>query len=102
MQTISPLTPPSSDNSELIIIDQDPAFQTKASSSQSEFFEAFVRMIPRSAIMNTSSKVAFYRLLATMVNAGIPLMRSLSILEKQEKVKKRKELIASVLGSIRQ
>jgi len=102
MQTIPPLTTPSSDNSELIIIDQEHSLPSASSASGGEFFEAFIRMIPRSSIMNTSSKVAFYRLLATMVNAGIPLMRSLSILEKQEKIKKRKELIASVLGSIRQ
>lgn len=34
--------------------------------------------------MNTKQKVVFFRLLATMVNAGLPMLKSLAILEKQE------------------
>jgi type II secretory pathway component PulF len=34
--------------------------------------------------INTKQKVIFFRLLATMVNAGLPMLKSLSILQKQE------------------
>lgn len=85
----------------LIIIDQDKSGDVQAQNGH-DFIDTLKAMLPRNSLLNVSQKVAFYRLLATMVNAGIPLMRSLSILEKQEKSKKAKMLIASVLGSIRQ
>lgn len=85
----------------LIIIDRDKSGDTQAP-QEHDFIDVLKAMLPRNSLLNVSQKVAFYRLLATMVNAGIPLMRSLSILEKQEKNKKAKLLIASVLGSIRQ
>ncbi|MFO0764240.1 MAG: type II secretion system F family protein [Candidatus Gracilibacteria bacterium] len=85
----------------LIIIDRDKSGDTQAP-REHDFIDVLKAMLPRNSLLNVSQKVAFYRLLATMVNAGIPLMRSLSILEKQEKSKKAKMLIASVLGSIRQ
>ena len=85
----------------LIIIDRDKSGDTQVP-REHDFIDVLKAMLPRNSLLNVSQKVAFYRLLATMVNAGIPLMRSLSILEKQEKNKKAKLLIASVLGSIRQ
>jgi type IV pilus assembly protein PilC len=85
----------------LIIIDRDKSGDAQAP-RENDFIDTLKAMLPRNSLLNVSQKVAFYRLLATMVNAGIPLMRSLSILEKQEKSKKAKMLIASVLGSIRQ
>lgn len=85
----------------LIIIDRDKSGDVQVP-REHDFIDTLKEMLPRNSLLNVSQKVAFYRLLATMVNAGIPLMRSLSILEKQEKSKKAKMLIASVLGSIRQ
>lgn len=85
----------------LIIIDRDKSGDAQVP-RENDFIDTLKAMLPRNSLLNVSQKVAFYRLLATMVNAGIPLMRSLSILEKQEKNKKAKLLIASVLGSIRQ
>ena len=85
----------------LIIIDRDKSGDAQVP-RENDFIDVLKAMLPRNSLLNVSQKVAFYRLLATMVNAGIPLMRSLSILEKQEKNKKAKLLIASVLGSIRQ
>ena len=40
-------------------------------------------MISRQKV-KTKQKVIFFRLLATMANAGLPVMKSLSILQKQE------------------
>ncbi len=85
----------------LIIIDRDKSGDAQVP-RENDFIDVLKAMLPRNSLLNVSQKVVFYRLLATMVNAGIPLMRSLSILEKQEKNKKAKLLIASVLGSIRQ
>lgn len=35
--------------------------------------------------VKTKEKVILYRLLAVMLNAGMPLIKSISVLEKQEK-----------------
>ncbi|MDR2640910.1 MAG: hypothetical protein LBC61_06545 [Candidatus Peribacteria bacterium] len=35
--------------------------------------------------INIKNKVVFYRLLATMVNAGVPLLKSVNILKEQER-----------------
>jgi len=49
------------------------------------FFESINEKINSFKKIKTKNKVIFYRLLSTMMNAWVPLMKSISILEKQEK-----------------
>ncbi|EKE28565.1 MAG: hypothetical protein ACD_3C00043G0004 [uncultured bacterium (gcode 4)] len=52
--------------------------------------------------INIKSKVIFFRLLATMVNAWIPVLKSIWILEKQEKDPIVQKLYQSIITWIRQ
>lgn len=52
--------------------------------------------------ISTKWKVIFFRLLATMVNAGIPVLKSVWILEKQEKDPIFKKLYTSLISWIKQ
>ncbi|HBA45193.1 TPA: hypothetical protein DEG21_01135 [Patescibacteria group bacterium] len=47
--------------------------------------------------INLKSKVVFFRLLATMVNAGISVLKSITILEKQEKNLVLKKLYTNII-----
>lgn len=47
-------------------------------------------------------KVIFYRLLATMINAGISLMKAVSILEKQEKNVVLKRMLSKIHDDLKE
>ena len=54
--------------------------------------------------INTKDKAVFYRLLATMTNAGMSLMKSVSVLRSQEKNKVFKSILEKIevdLGGVR-
>lgn len=69
-------------NQELIIND----VQGEAADSQNlSFLQKFELWMLSQQKMKTKQKVIFFRLLATMANAGLPILKSLSILERQEK-----------------
>jgi len=51
--------------------------------------------------INLKSKVIFFRLLATMVNAGISVLKSITILEKQEKNLVLKKLYTNIIDWIK-
>ncbi|MDD2565297.1 MAG: type II secretion system F family protein [Candidatus Gracilibacteria bacterium] len=51
--------------------------------------------------ISSKGKVIFFRLLATMVNAGIPILRAISILEKQEKDVILKKLYTNLVSGIK-
>lgn len=46
-------------------------------------------------------KVIFFRLLATMTNAGLSLMKSVNILEKQEKNPIMKKIYSNIIAGIK-
>ncbi|MCT4592129.1 MAG: type II secretion system F family protein [Candidatus Gracilibacteria bacterium] len=50
--------------------------------------------------VNTKSKVAFFRLLATMINAGVSLVKSLHILRDQTEDPKLKKICASLARGV--
>jgi len=43
--------------------------------------------------IKTKQKIIFYRLMSTMLNAGMSLVKSVSVLEKQEKNPKFKKIL---------
>lgn len=51
--------------------------------------------------INTKQKVVFFRLLATMVNAGLPMLKSLAILEKQEQSPLLQHLYIQIIEQIK-
>ncbi|MFB0965640.1 MAG: type II secretion system F family protein, partial [Patescibacteria group bacterium] len=51
--------------------------------------------------MNIKQKVVFFRLLATMANAGLPILKSLSILERQEKDPVSKAFFGKMIAGIK-
>jgi type IV pilus assembly protein PilC len=52
--------------------------------------------------LSVKQKVIFFRLLSTMVNAGIPVLRSLGILAKQEKNALLQKFYEAMIGMLRQ
>ncbi len=69
---------------ELIIQDSQSGVTTKL--EKKEFsLESFDRWLISIQKIKLKQKVIFFRLLATMANAGLPILKSLTILEKQEK-----------------
>ncbi len=52
--------------------------------------------------VKTKEKVILYRLLATMLNAGMPLIKSVSVLEKQEKNQILKKILAECIAWLKQ
>ena len=46
-------------------------------------------------------KVVFFRLLATMANAGLPILKSLNILERQEKDQVSKTYFSKMISGIK-
>ena len=51
--------------------------------------------------IKTEQKVIFFRLLATMVNAGLSIMKAMTILEKQEKNIILKKLYGNIIAEIK-
>ena len=47
-----------------------------------------------------SEKVSFFRLLATMINAGISIVKALKILKEQTENKRMKKIIAEIIKAI--
>lgn len=52
--------------------------------------------------LKTKDKVIFFRLLSTMINAGISILKALSILEKQEKNPVLKKILNTFIENIRE
>jgi type IV pilus assembly protein PilC len=52
--------------------------------------------------VKTKEKVVFYRLLSTMINAGVSLLKAVSILEKQEKNPILKKVLAEFVKGLRE
>lgn len=69
---------------DIIIQDSQSADQVKV---EKEYFtlDAINDWMLARQKVSTKQKVIFFRLLATMSNAGLPVMKSLSILQKQER-----------------
>lgn len=51
--------------------------------------------------MSIKQKVIFFRLLATMANAGLPILKSLGILERQEKDPVSKAFYGKMISGIK-
>jgi len=47
--------------------------------------------------IKTKEKIIFYRLMATMLNAGMSLIKGVNVLEKQEKNPKFKKMLSEML-----
>lgn len=72
-------------NMEELIIQDTPQEVTNHDKKTSAFsLEAIDAWLIKQQKITTKQKVIFFRLLATMVNAGLPMLKSLTILQKQE------------------
>ncbi|MDD2745910.1 MAG: type II secretion system F family protein [Candidatus Gracilibacteria bacterium] len=70
---------------EELIIQDTPQEVTNHDKKTSAFsLEAIDAWLIKQQKITTKQKVIFFRLLATMVNAGLPMLKSLTILQKQE------------------
>ncbi|MDD3145221.1 MAG: type II secretion system F family protein [Candidatus Gracilibacteria bacterium] len=58
---------------------------TNSDQKQETFMDKLNNIVMSLQKIKTSEKVVFYRLLSTMTNAGMGIMKSVSIMEKQEK-----------------
>lgn len=52
--------------------------------------------------LKTKQKIIFYRLMATMLNAGMSLIKSISVLEKQEKHPGFKKMLEEILAGLKE
>ncbi len=69
--------------------------------SQGSVLERFEAWMLSRQRMKNKQKVIFFRLLATMANAGLPILKSLAILEKQEKDPVAKTSFARMISGIK-
>ena len=70
--------------SDIIILEG--AAEKRAEAKQMSFsMESINKFLYRSQKLKIAHKVLFFRLLATMVNAGLPILKSIEVLGKQEK-----------------
>jgi type IV pilus assembly protein PilC len=85
---------------ELVI--QDTQSGTQTQKQKTEFsLEAIDAWLISKQKIKLKQKVIFFRLLATMANAGLPILKSLSILEKQEKAPVMQRVYAKILQDIK-
>jgi type IV pilus assembly protein PilC len=85
---------------ELVI--QDTQSGTQTQKQKTEFsLEAIDAWLISKQKVKLKQKVIFFRLLATMANAGLPILKSLSILEKQEKAPVMQRVYAKILQDIK-
>lgn len=69
---------------EELIIQDTPTEVTEQDHKSRFSMEAVDAWLIKQQKITTKQKVVFFRLLATMVNAGLPMLKSLTILQKQE------------------
>lgn len=62
-------------------------------------FENFLKSFKK---VKTKDKVVFYRLIATMLNAGMSIIKSVAVLEKQEKNKYFKTILADMMKGLKE
>ncbi|MCK9272868.1 type II secretion system F family protein [Candidatus Gracilibacteria bacterium] len=89
---------------ELLILDskQEETGSTKKEGGQASFgLDKINEWLIEQQKINLKSKVIFFRLLATMVNAGISVLKSITILEKQEKNLVLKKLYTNIIDGIK-
>ncbi len=85
---------------ELVI--QDTQSGTQTQKQKTEFsLEAIDAWLISKQKIKLKQKVIFFRLLATMANAGLPILKSLSILEKQEKAPVMQRVYTKILQDIK-
>lgn len=72
------------------------------SNSKSNFMETFNSIFLRFQNLKVKDKIIFYRLMATMLNAGMPLIKSISVLESQEKNKHFKVILERMLVGLKE
>lgn len=71
--------------SDILILENEESLSSNWFGSKLWFLESINKKLIDSQTMKTKEKVVFYRLLATMVDSWISLLKAISILEKQEK-----------------
>lgn len=86
--------------SDILILDSETSKQEviKAPLFSMDKFDAWLLSKQKIKLEN---KVIFFRLLATMVNAGLSVMKSVSILEKQEKDVLLKRAYGNIIAGIK-
>ena len=67
-----------------IIIQDSESTQTSTAKKRDFSLDGLNAWMVSKQKVKTKQKVIFFRLLATMANAGLPITKSLSILQKQE------------------
>lgn len=85
---------------ELIIQDSDSGVADQAA-KRGFSMEAIDAWLLRQQKITTKQKVIFFRLLATMVNAGLPMLKALTILQKQEANPILQNIYTTIIASIK-
>lgn len=84
------------------IIIQDTQSGGQAQKKKFQFsLEALDEWIVANQKMKLKEKVIFFRLLATMVNAGLPVLKSIAILEKQEQSPVLKSIYSRIIEGVK-
>lgn len=84
------------------IIIQDTQSSGQAQKKKFQFsLEVLDEWIVANQKMKLKEKVIFFRLLATMVNAGLPVLKSIGILEKQEQNPVLKNIYSHIIEGVK-
>lgn len=87
--------------SDIVILDEKDSVEQKKYAPRENLIEKFNNYLLDSQPVKMKQKLIFYRMLATMVNSWISLLKAISILEEQEEDKVFKRVLWKIVVSIR-
>lgn len=90
---------------DIIILQEESGKQREAlnvKNSKSDYFSAIKEFFESFSHIKTKQKILFYRLLATMLNAGMTLVKSVWVLEKQEKSPLLKKILWEIMTGLKE
>lgn len=93
---------------EIIILGEDDSLGQKKwkpalkNIEKKDFMQVLNEFVAGFGKLKTKQKIIFYRLMATMLNAGMSLIKSISVLEKQEKHPGFKKMLEEILAGLKE
>ncbi len=86
-------------NGDILIVDAEE--NSRGAGKKIDFVASVKEWFLKQSSMGIKKKVMFYRLLATMVNAGLSVMRAISVMQKQEKDPMTRKLYGRIIDEVR-
>lgn len=84
------------------ISDDEVLGDKKDSKKKGSFMDSINNVLLSLQHLKTKDKIVFYRLMATMLNAGMPLVKGVAVLERQEKNQSFKKMLWEMLNGLKE